>query len=575
MRYTFSQTVRRSSVAVIAFTSFSATLFLPALAVAAKSGSETETCSQRAVINFASATLFKTLQSAGGATKITILGFKLPDIFPEITYDHSLDFWTCVNSLLEKAAEVALERFRKRLLDRLTDDIVAWVSDGRDPKFITNFGDYLEEATQVAVGDTAREIGLADLCTPFKARIPPLLKPIPKFSQSVSCTLDDIVGNIEGFYEDFSRGGPLAYAESFSPNNNLVGILFATKDELIRKKDEEEKKAQLAATASGYRPVEQCVEWTISGTRRSDGKFVALIAIPDGVNLTNHPYLPPGPGSAPYENAANTIDNPQFSCTKKEITLPPAGTGQIASVALTADTQYLTNTDDLSPYINAIFDAATNRIIKEGVKGLRGSLSNLQSESGTGRTPRSYRDDDRYRNYGSEYATSTNSVTQLRSKLRTLIAQTRIDVASASTTLARLTASNQDLITTSTALANCEISRDLDNDPSVSNTCQNTSSTLASAHTRHIQLTIDHENLSNALATIADTESWFNTNPTAGEEEFRARVSVLITLQSYIASVRTQWNTLEPQINQTRTDIGKKLQACQTSSYSCSWTPSN
>lgn len=475
-----------------------------------------------------------------------------------------ITFETCFRAITETIFKVALAKLKKRLLDRMTDDIIAWISDGRDPKFITNFGDFLEEAAQEAAGDTAREIGLAELCTPFKARIPPLLKPIPTFSIQASCTLDDIVKNIEGFYDDFSQGGPLAYAESWNPNNNLLGLLFATKDQVMKETAKKEEAAKLAATASGYRPVKRCKEWELrhySGTPVKKNESQQLRANPVADTLGTNT-----PPSIPTDLTGARV---RWFCSRTENTVPPALVGDFARVSVTADTQYITNADDLSPYVNAIFDAATNRIIKEGVKGLRGSLSNLQSESGTGRTPQQYSDNDRYRDYGSEYISSTNFIAQLKEDIRRQIPDARTKVATASITLTRLIALNRELIATSTVLSQCEISRDMNSGSS----CDNTSSTLILARARTFQFTLDRSNLTRAFEGIAEVETELNNNQNLGASDLQTLASTLGAVQSYLATTITSQRELKELITQQLITTGQDLQACQLGSYSCSWTP--
>jgi hypothetical protein len=478
----------------------------------------------------------------------------------------------CINAIQEQAFKVALAKLQKRLLDRMTDDIIGWISDGRDPKFITDFGGYLEDAAQAAVGDTARALGLAELCAPFKYRLPPLLTPVPTFSRQVSCTLDDIVQNIEGFYEDFSSGGFLAYAEAWKPNNNPLGVLLATQDEVLQETAKKKEAATLvAASSGGFKPVYQCLEWTVSGYKLDgNGKatnqfYSGKIAVDDNFPY-RHPDFPPVPESESYQHASNAIFRPTFECSKKEITLPPGGTQQIASVALTADTQVVANADDLSPYVNAIFDAAVNRIIKEGVKGLRGNPTNLRSESGTGRAPQPYNDDDRYRDYGEEYSNATNLSRQMRTEIQAQLTEAERDVQTASSTLVNLVALNRQFITTTTQLSGCETSR-------LGSTCENTSSSLAIAGNRTLQLASDRDSLTQTLASIEEVRGQLTANPNLPEGDLRALLTVVNSVRDTLQITTQRFAALEILLEAGLDYNRQAFQACQTSSYSCTWTP--
>lgn len=504
-----------------------------------------------------------------------------------------INFKQCLKDIKDEALKVALAKFKKRLLDRMTDDIIAWISDGRDPKFITNFGSFLEEAAQSAVGDTARAIGLAELCSPFKARLPALLKPVPTFSQRASCTLDDIVNNIEGFYEDFAQGGPLAYVESLSPNNNYLGSLFATQDELRRQTAKKQEAAQLVASAGGgYKPITQCLEWTISGTDRDTQEYYEKKYIP-GNNLNQrfeNPAIPPTIYDFPEES--QFLIGARIDCTNDRITLPPAGTQQFAGQAFSADTQYLANTNDLTPYLTAIFNAATNRVIKEGVKALRGDPARLQSESSTGRAPQPYvppspnacssatiaslpeseraerERNCRYAGYGSEFTTSTDLSAQLRTELLAQIAETRAGVLAASTTLARVSALNLGLVATTTKLTECEASK-------LGGACVNSSSALGIANARTLQLESDRTSLAATLQSLAAIEASLANNATPSESSLTSLLTSVSTALNTIRTLQTRLNDLLVSLLTASAVTDEAFHACQSSSYSCSWTPTN
>ena len=53
--------------------------------------------------------------------------------------------------------------------------------------------------------------------------------PVEKFSK-VTCSLNQIVGNINSFVENFRNGGWLAYQESWYPKNNFYGATIIAND---------------------------------------------------------------------------------------------------------------------------------------------------------------------------------------------------------------------------------------------------------------------------------------------------------------------------------------------------------
>lgn len=585
-------------IAFVIIVSFGATTVMPSLVSAQSTGDAVKECTVDTLLDSVGGTILDAAKDIGNAAldiveSIPVVGGIVEGIggFFGLGEDESkgssaddpmfvqesgeqvkevkkLQFDTCVKAIKDAAFKVALAKLKKRLLDRMTDDIIAWISDGKDPKFITNFGDFLEEAAQGAVGDTARELGLAELCSPFKYNLPPLTKPIPTFSKRATCTLDDIVDNIEGYYENFANGGWLAYAELQKPQNNPYGLSLLIFDEAVTNAAKKQQEAQIAATvAGGYKPIEQCLEWTLTGTNRTNDTYYSTVIPTNGEFPYFHPYLPPGPGSPPYDNALNALRNPQYSCTRKEITLPPAGTQQIAAVALSADTQVVANSDDLSPYVSAIFDAAVNRIIKEGVKALRGNASNLRSETTTRRPPQTYEEEDPFRDYGEEYENATNFSVQLRNEIQNNITEARKDIATASTTLTRLVGLNLELIATTTQLSDCQTTR-------LGATCTHTSSSVAASNQRKSQFASDRASLAKALAGIQDIENALTADPNMSEGALRALLSTLGSVRLSLQGMLAQLKTLETAMQQLLDIDAKALKACQGGGYSCTWTPS-
>ncbi|MDP2696217.1 MAG: hypothetical protein Q8O87_03150 [bacterium] len=232
---------------------------------------------------------------------------------------------TEITNLAQKIFEwgltFVLETLKKRLLDMMVDQIVQWVQGGGDPKFVTDWGGFLRDAGQAAAGDFAKELGLGFLCDSFSAKIRISLQNSRPFSQRADCTLDDIVGNIQNFANDFRNGGWIAYTESLKPQNNYYGALLMAMEERERRVGTAQSAARDEAISGGG----------FIGIRGADGT----------------------------------------------ISTPGAVLGATIAKAVGSDIDYIVNADQLASYVAAIADALVNRLIKEGVNGLRGvSTSN-------------------------------------------------------------------------------------------------------------------------------------------------------------------------------------------------------
>ena len=114
----------------------------------------------------------------------------------------------------------------KTIMDWIVDETITWVQNGGQPRYITNWDTFLSDAFNVGVGEIVNEIGLGELCQPFSFQLRLSLLPVPSFKNRIACTLDDIVANINDFYDDFRNGSWIAYEASWRPEKIITTELF-------------------------------------------------------------------------------------------------------------------------------------------------------------------------------------------------------------------------------------------------------------------------------------------------------------------------------------------------------------
>ena len=124
--------------------------------------------------------------------------------------------WQIKDDLLKSLRDAIV----KRIVDMMTDQVVTWIQGGGEPRFVTDWQGFLNDSFQAGVGDVINEGNLKFLCQPFSFQLKIALLSVPTFSKRVSCTLDDIVANIQDFYDDFRNGSWVAYEASWRPENN-------------------------------------------------------------------------------------------------------------------------------------------------------------------------------------------------------------------------------------------------------------------------------------------------------------------------------------------------------------------
>lgn len=485
----------------------------------------------------------------------------------------------CLQALKAAALKVALANLKKRLLDRIVDDTIAWIQDSKQPKFITDFGSVFKDAADQAVADTLRDIGLGDLCTTnliSRARIQLELQR-PVFSQQVSCTLSQVIANLEQFQKDFKAGGWVGYYEVLKPQNNPWGLEILTSNEIAQRKAQNQQAAQTAAIAGqGYQGTTMCLEWTLvavgTGAPVPAGGSIVLVQKNPIVNsdpgFSNDPNSPPKKDMSSGITANLDVSKVAWTCTKKGITTPASTVGAITAKTSTADYDYLVNADDLSTYVSAIFDAAVNRLIKEGVKGLQ-NMGKSQSATGQPPTPLSTTStrDQIYQGYGNEYQGATDLKKQLAQSLLDSVARMTIELANARSEISVVLALNQNLIATTTLAANCENSR-------MGAVCSSTTSTLAAAQGLQTELTADELNLA-ALPTQLQTvqteaQKALSGASTVSEGELQTLLTQLNGSERDLSDLRTRLTGLETTIPAQAKLQYDEYDRCQNSgTYSC------
>lgn len=125
----------------------------------------------------------------------------------------------------------------KFMLAQMTQQIVDWINGGFNgsPAFVGNPGKFLTGIGDQIAGELILGSDLAFLCSPFKLQIQIslALNYSSSFSNRASCTLSDVVNNIDNFVNDFSEGGWAGwFAMTQSHNNNPYGSYLEARGQM-------------------------------------------------------------------------------------------------------------------------------------------------------------------------------------------------------------------------------------------------------------------------------------------------------------------------------------------------------
>jgi len=262
----------------------------------------------------------------------------------------SAKFWQTMANWAQQIGRWMIDDLRKgvrdmvvkRIMDTMVNQTIVWIQGGGEPKFVGDFQGFLKDAASAGAGDAILQTNAAFICSPFKAQIILGLMPAPTFGNQVRCTLDDIVGNIEDFYDDFNKGGWIGYAEVMQPQGNYYGTMLMVSANLNEKAakavDAASKEVQ---TGSGFLSVKRC-----------KGGGYDLDAFED--NTPPSGYLKDKDG--------------KYCLSKDMEAITPGDTvAQTVKDSIGSDAQWAAN---VQSYTAAIVNALISRLVSEGLANL-------------------------------------------------------------------------------------------------------------------------------------------------------------------------------------------------------------
>ena len=454
--------------------------------------------------------------------------------------------WDCLKALWNVLLKIAFNKFKKRLLDRLTDDVVGWISGANGkPQFVGNFGDVLQSTADAALGDTVQALGAGKLCNTklsVELRLN-LQKPTPDhFSENVSCTLSNVVGNISAFADNFKNGGWIGYQELNGLQNNKYGLQLLAFDELDSRTTQKTDAAKTeAAGSNGFLSTKLCKKWSIIGHQTladgTAGPDIVIGTFPSANdNSLIDPNKPPAkiPGTyAPSSACSGATCTPNTTnalvCKAEDqvITTPGQTLATVLGNSFEHDPKALINADDLTPYLSAIFDAAINRLAKEGVRGLSRASVDLFSQSSRGLNPTPYSTSTRDRLYAGYGNSLLNTATQATSattadadtiaRVRSALATTTQEIAAIKIEMQKLQTLYMGLLATTTQLSACETQKTV-----AGATCPTTSVTLTTINTAPAALSTANTSLNSINASVDDATSIINDPASSSTDLLRA-----------------------------------------------------
>ncbi len=150
---------------------------------------------------------------------------------------------------------------KEALIQQVTKSIVDWINSGfkGGPSFVQDFGGTMEEVANEAAGKFIEESDFSFLCNSFDVKLALGLSR-SEYKNEYDCTLDDVVGNVDDFINDFSQGGISGFLElTTETNNNPYSQVLGAQAELAaRMRSAEEEKDKEIAAGKGFLSKKEC-----------------------------------------------------------------------------------------------------------------------------------------------------------------------------------------------------------------------------------------------------------------------------------------------------------------------------
>lgn len=260
-----------------------------------------------------------------------------------------------LSRIIAFAEQIGYILLKKVILDRLVSALIDWINQDGKGGIIESWDQFFADAGQNAIGTFAQGLGAGFLCKPFNLQLQLVLLPVNTFD-TVSCTLNDIIGNINGFLGDFRNGSWLAYQETWYPRNNFYGGTIIAMDAAAS--------GAAAARAAAESEAAAGMGWR---SYTKDGFFISSIGT----------YKKIGSGCKVESDCYTKITEQNYTgirYVKETRTLTPGALAANATVEslVTAPMNRIIHADDMAVYLTAIIDASINRLTIAGIDGLKG-----------------------------------------------------------------------------------------------------------------------------------------------------------------------------------------------------------
>jgi hypothetical protein len=287
---------------------------------------------------------------------------------------------TWAKKLWEWIYDTILRMMVNRLLDQFQNQVVNWIAGGGKPKFVTDWQGFLEKAGNDAAA-LAIQRRAPGLCTSFGRLIQAQLRDLYVNEQPLTCTIDQVVANVEGFYNDFSSGGWVAFGAMTLPQNDYYSQFYQSINYVSNARNAaRQSKSQETGAASGFLGVKECKNpKTFTFLKTDEPPPEISTALQNGYS----PYK--GPDCDKNDNCTVVL------CKADDLqnVTPGAAVGHSLFGSMNWKPNAIVSAKRLEELASALLNAAFNRMVQFGLSSLTEALNGTPataagSSGGTG-----------------------------------------------------------------------------------------------------------------------------------------------------------------------------------------------
>lgn len=278
--------------------------------------------------------------------------------------------------------------FVRLLINQIQKDLVNWISGNGKPKFIQNWKDTLTNTFNNAAGIVISK-EYPKLCKGFGPLVEINVTPISDLqdreSDSIQCTLEDIIDNVEKFRDDFRSGGWMAFVSLTRSENNYVGASFKLGDIITRQasKSKDAKKQNLVSSGGFNSTGVGCSTPDTTQYYESELDDLKARGLFDGNEIIN---IECGKNPDPKKNVCNVT-----TCLADDVQFKTPGSAVAHSLfgSLNWKPNQISVASSLVELAAALIDASINRLVNLAggwISGSGGSGGSGNSAGITGST---------------------------------------------------------------------------------------------------------------------------------------------------------------------------------------------